>query len=68
MKEIVIFAIGPVQSYIAAARRTQDLWAGSRLLSDIMAHALDGATRSSSPSATKTDAGRRACRIGRWPL
>lgn len=43
MNDIVIFTIGPVQSYIAAARRTQDLWAGSRLLSDIMKHALDAA-------------------------
>jgi len=41
MSEIVIFTIGPVQSYITAARRTQDLWAGSRLLSNIMQHALN---------------------------
>lgn len=41
MKDIVIFTIGPVQSYISAARRTQDLWAGSRLLSDVMKAALD---------------------------
>ncbi len=43
MKEIIVFSIGPVQSFIAAARRTQDLWTGSRLLSSIMAHALDQA-------------------------
>ncbi len=43
MKDIVIFTIGPVQSYISAARRTQDLWAGSRLLSDVMKAALDAA-------------------------
>lgn len=35
-QEFVIFAIGPVQSYIATARRTEDLWAGSRLLSALM--------------------------------
>lgn len=35
-QEFVIFAIGPVQSYIATARRTEDLWAGSRLLSELM--------------------------------
>lgn len=40
MKDIVIFTIGPVQSYISAARRTQDLWAGSWLLSDVMKAAL----------------------------
>ncbi len=45
MTDIVIFTIGPVQSFIAAARRTQDLWAGSRLLSDIMKPALDAAPR-----------------------
>lgn len=38
----VIFAIGPVQSYIAHARRTQDLWAGSQLLSYLMQQALQG--------------------------
>lgn len=60
MKEIVIFAIGPVQSYIAAARRTQDLWAGSRLLSDIMAHALDGAPRDAIIFPQRDE-------DGRWP-
>lgn len=30
---LLIFSIGPVQSFIAAARRTQDLWMGSYLLS-----------------------------------
>lgn len=29
------FSFGPVQNFIAAARRTADLWAGSRMLSDI---------------------------------
>lgn len=29
----VLMSIGPVQSYISQARRTQDLWMGSRLLS-----------------------------------
>lgn len=33
---LLSFAIGPVQPFIAAARRTQDLWIGSRLLSDLM--------------------------------
>lgn len=30
---LVVFTIGPVQSFIAQARRTQDLYAGSRMLS-----------------------------------
>lgn len=29
----LLFTLGPVQSFISAARRTQDLWAGSYLLS-----------------------------------
>ncbi len=30
---IIYFALGPVQSFIASARTSRDLWAGSRLLS-----------------------------------
>lgn len=37
MKHLILFQIGPVQSFIAAARRTQDLYVGSRLLSSIAA-------------------------------
>lgn len=36
----VLMSIGPVQSYIAQARRTQDLWFGSRLLSLLAREAL----------------------------
>ncbi len=32
---LFIFTFGPVQSFITTARRTQDLWAGSRLLSHL---------------------------------
>ncbi|MFW5443052.1 MAG: type III-B CRISPR-associated protein Cas10/Cmr2 [Methylococcaceae bacterium] len=32
---LISIAIGPVQDFIAAARRTRDLWAGSFLLSEI---------------------------------
>lgn len=34
------FTIGPVQGYVAQARRTRDLWAGSFLLSYLTAHAM----------------------------
>ncbi len=37
----VLMSIGPVQSYISQARRTQDLFAGSRLLSVLAGAALD---------------------------
>lgn len=32
---LFLLTIGPVQEFIAAARRTRDLWAGSQLLSDL---------------------------------
>jgi CRISPR-associated protein Cmr2 len=32
-RDLVIFSLGPVQPFIATARRTQDLWVGSQLLS-----------------------------------
>lgn len=32
---LFLITIGPVQDFIAAARRTRDLWSGSQLLSDI---------------------------------
>lgn len=32
---LLLVTIGPVQEFIAAARRTRDLWSGSRLLSDL---------------------------------
>ncbi|MBN1224821.1 MAG: hypothetical protein JXB23_16355, partial [Candidatus Aminicenantes bacterium] len=35
-KHLFLYTIGPVQSFIAAARKTQDLWAGSYLLSHLV--------------------------------
>ena len=35
MPYLFLFHIGPVQSFIASARRTRDLWFGSQLLSDL---------------------------------
>ena len=34
-KWVLIFSLGPVQSFIAEARRTGDLWAGSKLLVEL---------------------------------
>lgn len=34
------FSLGPVQTFVAQARRTRDLWAGSFLLSYLVAHAM----------------------------
>src|SRR5690625_3014372 len=33
---VAVFTIGPVQSFIASARKTEDLWSGSYLLSHII--------------------------------
>lgn len=35
MKYLMIFAIGPVQDFIATARRSRDLWYGSWMLSEL---------------------------------
>ncbi len=35
MSSLIAISIGPVQSFIAAARRTRDLWFGSHMLSEI---------------------------------
>lgn len=35
MRHLIELSFGPVQDFIAAARRTADLWAGSRLLSQV---------------------------------
>jgi CRISPR-associated protein Cmr2 len=36
MTHLFLFTITPVQSFIMQARKTQDLWAGSRMLSDLI--------------------------------
>lgn len=35
MKDLLVVTLGPVQDFIAAARRTRDLWFGSHLLSEM---------------------------------
>lgn len=45
MSHLLAVSVGPVQEFIAAARRTRDLWFGSRLLSEIsraVAKAIEG--------------------------
>jgi CRISPR-associated protein Cmr2 len=49
-QDLVIFTLGPVQSFIATARRTQDLWLGSQLLSHL---ALVGVERAASVSGAE---------------
>jgi CRISPR-associated protein Cmr2 len=40
-KHLFLFTIGPVQSFIAQARKTQDLYAGSQILSQLVKTAID---------------------------
>jgi len=40
---LLIFSLGPVQSFIATARRAQDLWRGSCLLSDLIRSGMKAA-------------------------
>ena len=41
MKHFFLFTLGPVQSFIAQARKTQDLFAGSKILSDLIGFAMN---------------------------
>lgn len=43
MQSLLLFTLGPVQSFISAARKTQDLYAGSYLLSYLSRTAIDKA-------------------------
>ncbi len=54
MKHLLVFSIGPVQEFIAAARRTRDLWFGSEMLSEVSRAAASaiGGDRLIFPSST----------------
>ncbi|MBI4657929.1 MAG: type III-B CRISPR-associated protein Cas10/Cmr2 [Verrucomicrobia bacterium] len=47
----LLFQIGPVQDFIKQARKTQDLWAGSFLLSYLIAQAMLAIAREIGPDA-----------------
>lgn len=40
-RQLLVISIGPVQSFIAAARKTEDLWSGSHLLSHLARKAIE---------------------------
>jgi len=42
---LFLFTVGPVQSFIAQARKTQDLYAGSRILAELVFDAADCAQK-----------------------
>ncbi|MDR9797808.1 type III-B CRISPR-associated protein Cas10/Cmr2 [Aeribacillus pallidus] len=39
-QHLVVFTVGPVQSFIASARKTEDFWSGSYILSHIIREAM----------------------------
>lgn len=41
MKYLFLFSVGPVQSFIAQARKTKDLFHGSRILSELIENAIN---------------------------
>ncbi|TFE65874.1 type III-B CRISPR-associated protein Cas10/Cmr2 [Methylacidiphilum caldifontis] len=47
----LIFQIGPVQEFIAQARKTKDLWSGSYLLSWLIAHGIKAVSDQRGPDA-----------------
>lgn len=48
---LLLFQFGPVQEFIAQARSTRDLWAGSYLISWLMAHAMKAVSDRIGPDA-----------------
>lgn len=48
MTYLFLFTIGPVQSFIAQARKTRDLYAGSRILSELVRAAIDACKQAAS--------------------
>lgn len=48
---LLLFSLGPVQSFIAAARKTSDLWAGSWILSWLAWSAIEPVAREAGPDA-----------------
>lgn len=61
MSAVLAVSFGPVQDFIASARRTRDLWAGSRLLSEVSRAAAqslrDGGATLIFPTAQALDEG-----------
>lgn len=55
MTHLFLFTLGPVQSFIAQARKTQDLYAGSQILSDLTRVAVDLVEKDHKVIFPKTD-------------
>ena len=53
-KSLILFQAGPVQSFIAAAKSTRDLWSGSYMLSWLMAAAAKALTETAQTPVEQT--------------
>ena len=51
MNALLLVSLGPVQEFIAAGRRTADLWAGSALLSHLAGKAVEAVEAETGPDA-----------------
>jgi len=63
---LLAFSLGPVQEFIAAARRTQDLWMGSYLLSYLIWAGLRSLAENYGPDAVLFPALRGQPLVDRW--
>ncbi len=63
---LLVFAIGPVQPFIAAARKTQDLWAGSWILSWLAWRSLLPVVARIGPDAVVFPDLREQALVDRW--
>ncbi len=65
---LLSWSVGPVQGFIAEARRTSDLWAGSQLLSRVCLAAACRVAETLGPDHVVFPALRRAGLFGQWLL
>ena len=67
-KSLVLFQAGPVQSFIAAARSTRDLWSGSYMLSWLMAAAAKALTETAGTPVDETIIFPKLSKLGVYQL
>jgi len=63
---LLVFAIGPVQPFIAAARKVEDLWAGSHLLSRLAWEAMRPLCEQLGPDAVLFPRLRGVAQVDLW--
>lgn len=63
---LLAFSVGPVQSFIAEARRTQDLWMGSYILSYLTWRGIQNLIAESGPDSVLYPALRGQPLVDRW--